>query len=178
LFSANRRNAGAFGVARRLALAPVVVGLILLLAVGVGPLTGRYRVVTVLSGSMQPSMPIGSMIVDTPMPRTAVRPGQVITYQTPLADHRVVSHRVVRVTQNGDHPIVTTKGDANNGVDPWDAQLSAGPAWRVRTAIPYAGYGVLFLRQPLVHRISAWLVPSLLALTWLTKIWRSQHAES
>jgi len=158
-------------------MAAAVLGVSLLLVIGVGPMTGRYRVVTVLSGSMRPSMPVGSMIIDTPMPRTAVRPGQVITYQAPTDEHPIVTHRVVRVIENGGQPVVVTKGDANNGIDPWEAALTNGPAWHMRTAIPYAGYAVMVLRSPTIRHITLGIVPVLLAMSWLAAIWRKPDRE-
>src|SRR5581483_7955327 len=60
-----------------------------LVFVGVGPLTGAYRLATVLSGSMAPAMPVGSVAVLVPESPAAVRPGDVITFQAPTPDHPV-----------------------------------------------------------------------------------------
>src|ERR1044071_1341103 len=63
----------------------------------IGPRTGRYRTLTVLSGSMRPHFAPGSLVVATPVPVHDVRPGDVITFQTPTPDRRAVTHRAVRV---------------------------------------------------------------------------------
>lgn len=143
-----------------------------LLAVGVGPHTGRYRTLTVLSGSMEPAIPAGAIVVVTPLPATQVRVGQVITYSIPEGDHHVISHRVVDVLHEGDRTVMQTKGDANEAVDPWLAEIDGDTAWQVSVAVPGVGRMINWLRQPLQHRISVLLLPALLAVVWMVRIWR------
>ena len=68
-----------------------------LVVVAAGPRFGLYRIETVLSGSMQPTLNPGDLIVVTPEPASDVKVGQVISYQIPIGDHHVESHRIVRV---------------------------------------------------------------------------------
>src|SRR5437016_1633138 len=127
-----------------------VAGLVLL-AVGIGPLTGAYRMATVLSGSMGPGMPVGSVAVLVPVDPAAVHVGDVIAYQAPTPEHQVVTHRVVEITEPGPHPVLRTKGDANGAADPWSARLDGAPAWRRVAVIPYAGMVIRALRSAPVH---------------------------
>lgn len=99
------------------------------LAVGVGPRTGRYATLTVLSGSMRPHLPAPNQ----------VKVGQIITYAIPEGDRHVVSHRVVEVVRDGDRPVIRTQGDANNAPDPWLSQVEDDTVWQVRYAVPYVG---------------------------------------
>ena len=161
-------------VASLLTLAAVA----LLAAVAVGPRLGLYRMETVLSGSMQPTFNPGDVIIVTPEPVTAVRPGQVISYQIPIGDHHVESHRVVRVVQHGTHPVIITKGDNNAEADPWRAQLTSATAWRERLVIPAVGRVIIWMRQPLVQRICVLGIPILLAVWWLIGIWRPRPAKT
>jgi signal peptidase len=161
-------------MATLLALAAVVV----LAAVAVGPRLGLYRMETVLSGSMQPTFSPGDVIIVTPEPVTAVRPGQVISYQIPIGDHHVESHRVVRIVENGPHPVIITKGDNNAEADPWRAQLTSGTAWRERLVIPGVGRVIMWMRQPLLQRICVLVIPILLAVWWLVGIWRPRPAKT
>jgi signal peptidase len=161
-------------MATLLALAAVVV----LAAVAVGPRLGLYRMETVLSGSMQPTFSPGDVIIVTPEPVTAVRPGQVISYQIPIGDHHVESHRVVRVVQHGTHPVIITRGDNNAEADPWRAQLTSGTAWRERLVIPAVGRVIIWMRQPLVQRVCVLGIPILLAVWWLIGIWRPRPAKT
>jgi signal peptidase I len=145
--------------------------LVVLLAVGVGPMSGRYRLATVLSGSMAPGMPVGSVAVLAPEDPAAVRVGDVITFQAPTPDHPVVTHRVVEVLEGGHHPVVRTKGDANRAPDPWSARLSGGRAWRRVAVIPYAGTAIRLLRSGAVHHVTVQMVPAVLLLSMLAAIW-------
>jgi signal peptidase len=145
--------------------------ILVLLAIGVGPHTGLYRTMTVLSGSMRPTFSAGDMIVSTPEPIRDVRVGQIVTYQIPVLDHHVETHRIVKILSHGASPVVITKGDANRVVDPWKAKLHGTTIWRVRATIPLLGWLVYWLRLPQLHRIVILLVPSLLSLVWLVGIW-------
>lgn len=138
----------------------------------VGPRSGQYRTLTVLSGSMDPQYPKGSLVVDRPHPVKQVRAGDVLTFHAPTPDRQVVTHRVVRVLDDPagtGQPVVETKGDANPDVDPWQARLEGDTAWRASFAIPYAGYALMFMHAA---GRGLWLVfPALLALVCLMEIW-------
>lgn len=147
------------------------------LGVAVLPQTGLYRTVTVLSGSMEPAFSPGDLIVVTPQPARDVAVGQVITYAIPVGDRQVESHRVVEVLSGGDRPVVRTKGDANAAADPWIAQLDGGVVWRQRLTVPYAGRAIVFLRDPLLRRVTVLLFPALLLALGLIRIWRPEPKE-
>ena len=142
-----------------------------LLAVGIGPLTGAYRMATVLSGSMGRGMPVGSVAVLVPIDPAAVQVGDVITYQAPTPEHQVVTHRVVEITEPGPHPVLRTHGDANATPDPWSARLDGAPAWRRVAVIPYAGTMIRALRSAPVHHATVHLVPLVLLAAMLVAIW-------
>ena len=104
----------------------IVLGLAVavLATVTLGPRLGLFQVETVLSGSMEPLFRPGDLLVVVPEPLTDVRPGQILSFHAPTPDHRVETHRVVRVIHPGAHPIIITKGDANSAPDPWRARLA------------------------------------------------------
>ena len=144
---------------------------VVLAVVGIGPLTGAYRLATVLTGSMAPGMPVGSVAVLAPEDPAAVRVGNVITFQSPTPDHRVVTHRVVEVVEGGHHPVVRTRGDANQSADPWSARLAGRRAWRRVAVVPYAGTAIRILRSQAVHRLTVHVVPVVLLVWMLAAIW-------
>jgi signal peptidase I len=160
------------------ALADIAVGaalalsLAVLIVLGVLPHFGWYRTETALSGSMRPFFARGDLLVLTPEPLRDVRPGWVISYQVPVGDHHVQTHRVTRIVRGGDHPLVRTKGDANEAADPWVAKLHGTTAWRVRRVVPHAGQLIVWLRGPLVHHLTLFVAPFLLGLVWILRIWR------
>jgi signal peptidase len=155
-----------------LARGGLLLALLVLVGLAVLPRAGWYRPVTVLSGSMKPAFSPGDMVVVTAEPLTDVRVGQVITYRIPIGDHHVQTHRVVKIVRGGLHPVVRTKGDANNAPDPWTAKLQGTTVWRVRAVLPKLGWAVFWLRSPLVHNLTVLLAPLLLAVLGVAQIWR------
>jgi signal peptidase len=146
-------------------------GLGLLLAVGLGPRVFGYRTLTVLTGSMRPHLAPGTVVFETAKPLPSLRVGDVITYQIPVEDHRVVTHRVFEILDAGLHPVVRTKGDANPDPDPWTAELTGARAWHVRAAVPWVGSAIARLRTARPARAGVLVLPALLALVWLWDIW-------
>ena len=141
---------------------------------GIGPHFFHYQTMSVLSGSMRPGIPVGAMAVVTQESPRSLRVGQIVTYQIPVLDRRVISHRVVKVVKGAgtDHPVFQTKGDANNGPDPWLAQVSSPYVWQVRYSVPGVGRLVHLLRRPSVHTGAVRVVPALLVVLWMVAIWR------
>jgi signal peptidase len=178
--ASSRRGAGpalrlaALGrIAELLARAGLGLAILVLVLVGLLPHTGWYRTETVLSGSMRPTFAPGDLIVVTPERVGDVRVGQMISYHVPVGDHHVQTHRVIAVVRRNDQTLVRTKGDANNAADPWLARLHGGTAWQVRAVVPKAGWGIVWLRSPRVRMLAVFVVPFLLALFGLWRIWRA-----
>jgi signal peptidase I len=149
----------------------VVVAVGFLVLVAVGPRTGRYQVLPVLSDSMAPGMPAGALAVSVPVPAGEVHVGDVVTLRAPVGAHEVVTHRVIEVVEGGAHPVVRTRGDANEAADPWLARLDDDRAWRVSAVVPKAGLAVLALRQAAPRLAFTVIAPILLAVLWLVWIW-------
>jgi signal peptidase I len=104
-----------------------------------GPLTGRYEVLTVYSGSMQPAMSPGDAVVVVRTPTSSLRVGDILTYHVPTADHHVQTHRIVWLHHARGGLLVRTQGDGNARRDPWTARISSPSSWTVATVIPAAG---------------------------------------
>ena len=155
----------------------MVAALFLLFAIG--PRTGMYRTLTVLSGSMRPTFSPGDVIVVTPERLRDIRVGQVIAYHIPIADRHVESHRVIRIIRGGAEPIILTKGDANSAPDPWNAELHGRIVWRLHGVVPKLGWLIIFLRSRLFHLLTVFLAPALLAGWGLVRIWSGsgEHAK-
>ncbi len=150
----------------------LIAGALLFAGLAVGPHLLGYQTVTMLTGSMSPTIRPGDVVVDTPEPVGAVRPGQIISYHVPLEDHRVVSHRIVSVAQTpGGAVTVRTKGDANASEDPWTAQLQGQQDWQVRTVVPRLGALIGLLRGPYLMRLVL-IALLMLATDGLISIWR------
>lgn len=119
----------------------VILGAVAVLAAAVVvPRLGGATPYTVLTGSMQPGYPPGTLVVVRPVPVEEIGIGDVITYQLESGESAVVTHRVVGLTAglNGDGALVT-QGDANAvpDADPVRPVQVRGRLWY---AVPYHGH--------------------------------------
>lgn len=119
-------------------------------AVSLVPAATGASALTVLSGSMTPTLPVGSVVVVRSQPAEQIRPGDVITFTDRSPDlpaPRVVTHRVVAVEQGPGGLVFRTKGDANNTPDqrPTSAADVHGVLWY---SVPFAGSLRAFLISP------------------------------
>jgi signal peptidase len=73
---------------------------------------------TVLTQSMEPGLPPGTLVVIRPTPVDDIRVGDVVTYQIRSGESAVVSHRVTAKTYTDGELTFVTKGDNNDAVDP------------------------------------------------------------
>ncbi|WP_235536117.1 signal peptidase I [Nocardioides sp. Root190] len=95
---------------------------------------------TVLTGSMRPSYPPGTLVVVKPVKTNEIKVGDVVTYQIESGKPTVVTHRVTEVAVGLDGKTVfSTKGDDNGSVDrdPVQPVQIQGKLWY---SIPYLGY--------------------------------------
>ncbi|WP_168209117.1 signal peptidase I [Agromyces intestinalis] len=96
---------------------------------------------TIVTGSMEPRYPAGTLLVVTPTDPHAVRIGDVITYRPASGGYRLVTHRVVEIVQPGPDetaPSFVTEADASGASDPQPVaptQVSG----RVWYAVPWVG---------------------------------------
>ena len=120
--SADRENTGLRGLARALLLGLSIgaLGLVVALAallVVVPKATGSTPL-TVLTSSMEPTLPPGTLVVVRPVDTDLVEPGDVLTYQLESGEAAVVTHRVVEVVSSSDGMrSFVMRGDANGSVD-------------------------------------------------------------
>lgn len=84
------------------------------LAVVAIPLASEGEWRTIQTGSMEPLVSPGDVVLVTP-PR-APEVGDVIAFTDPIRPERDVLHRVVDIDEEG---MLITRGDANDVVDPW-----------------------------------------------------------
>ncbi|WP_243060670.1 signal peptidase I [Nocardioides sp. SR21] len=161
-----RRIAGVLGNLVLLACAAAF------LAIAVGPHLFDYRTSTMLTGSMSPGIDPGDMVVTVPRPTADLEVGDVISYQIPVEDHRVETHRVASVKHRADGTTaITTKGDANVNVDPWVAIISTDTVYEVQTVVPKVGTAIRVLRAPIVQDGILWVALGGVMVLGLSMIW-------
>lgn len=165
------------GVAANLVL---LLGAVFFVGLGVGPHVFDYRTVTMLTGSMSPEINPGDVVVTVPKPAGELQVGDIITYQIPIEDHRVETHRVTEVNRTGGGVVeFRTKGDANDGVDPWTAVVrDVDTVWETRQVVPHLGTAIRSLRSPLIQRGLFWFAFAGVLALGLSLIWRPAPAPS
>lgn len=75
------------------------------------------RPLVVISGSMEPTIPVGSVILSRTVPATEVAVGDVVTVERPR-NLGLITHRVVSTTAHGGSTDLVLRGDANKVDDP------------------------------------------------------------
>jgi len=111
-------------------------------------LVGASQSYVVLSGSMEPTIGTGDVILVEDASASEVSEGDVITYRRE-ADTRPTTHRVVGVVEADGERAFRTKGDANGAPDqelvrPDDVEGRVPTVGGTLLAIPYVGYVVTF----------------------------------
>lgn len=113
---------------------------------------------TVLTGSMSPDIPVGSVVIDRPVDPGTLHVGDIATYQKAPGVPVYITHRIVKIDASKTPTMFTFKGDANRGPDmaPVPASAIRGKVWihvphlgSIRDAIHtkggLAGIGIVLL---------------------------------
>jgi len=109
------------------------------------PIPGNIEIKIVKSGSMEPSILTGSIVIVKPTDSYAV--GDVITFGEDTAKQIPTTHRIISVNERNGETYFITKGDANEEQD--QTEISAREViGTVLLDVPYAGYVLDFARQP------------------------------
>lgn len=101
-----------------------------------------FQMYAVVSGSMEPAIPVGSLVYVEEADASALAPGDVVAYFSAVEPGTVVTHRVVE--NRADEGCLVTKGDANEDVDMLSVKYSQ-LIGRVRTSVPFYGFLAGFL---------------------------------
>lgn len=158
----------------RYAAAGMVVALVLAAAVP-GIFGGRSF--SVMSGSMEPSISTGDLVITLPIAPPDAQPGDVVTFTDPEKGDRLITHRVASAVDRGDAYAFVTKGDANDTVERWTVPAD-GRIGRVVFHVPALGY-VMALGGTPAARIALITIPALLLAGFaLSAIWRPRRKEA
>ena len=111
-----------------------------------------HPVMSVLSGSMAPTIKTGDLVVDdrlSPVQANRLRPGQIISFRSPTGG-QIFTHRIVAVQQlPGGAVGYVTKGDANDARD-GPVVPSSAVVGIFQSRIPGGAYVLNDLHRPLV----------------------------
>lgn len=102
------------------------------------PRASHGTALTVLTGSMTPGIPVGSIVLDRPVDPGTLHVGDIATYQVAPGTAEYITHRIVKIDTTTTPVTFTFKGDANRGPDirPVPATAIRGKVW---FHLPYLG---------------------------------------
>jgi signal peptidase I len=133
------------GAIRRVAQTCAVFSLWLAVGLGLGatalvalPGLFGYKTLTVVSGSMEPTLGTGSVVIDEVISPLDAHPGDIVTFDDPLRQ-RQLTHRLKRMRVEGNTAYMVTLGDANDAPERWTVPLD-GEIGRVAYHVPKLGY--------------------------------------
>ena len=119
-----------------------------------------YSLYIVRSGSMEPAINVGDVVIAGPLGSGGIKPGAIVTY---AIGKTLITHRVLSIDGN----TLITKGDANENPDPIPVQFSQVKS-RYLFRIPYIGYVAGFVRTR-----PGWLLtiilPSIILIGFIVK---------
>ena len=139
----------------------------------VAPLAFEARPLTVLSGSMEPALMTGDVVVVRKADPRNVAPGDIVTFREP-GGRRLITHRVRHVRRQGGAVHFVTRGDANKPVERW--QVPEGkPVRRVLYRLPLLGYGLNLFHTRAGIPLLVGVPILLLAVVELWAIWRPER---
>jgi signal peptidase len=141
----------------------------LMAAVALPNVTGG-RSLKVLSGSMEPRIHTGDIVVGRWIDPAQARPGDVITFRAPGAT-ALITHRVRFVGVEAASVHIVTKGDANTTVEDWRVPANARIT-RAAYRVPKAGYVVQWIGSDTGRWLVVVIPAVMLALWELWRIWR------
>jgi len=132
--------------------------LLIIYALICSPYLFGYKPMVVLSGSMEPTFKVGSIIYSRHVSESELKEGDIITFK--LDDGTYVSHRINSI-ENG---LYETKGDANDSPDPKKLTYNDIVGKDMNIMIPYVGYFVQYIQT---HMYLAIIVVVILVLEFL-----------
>ena len=157
------------GILGTVLVVPVVLLAMLLLAVRLCGL----EVYTVLSGSMEPEYPVGSLIFVKAADPEAIREGDVITFR--LSETLTATHRVIGVERGEDGALnFQTKGDANAAADArpvHEKNVVGRPVFK----IPHLGYFASAVQNPPIRFALLTVAALILLLPFVRRLARGAH---
>jgi signal peptidase len=123
----------------------IIAAIAVLLIVSVLPITGNIKFMIVQSGSMEPQIKTGSIVMVKPASEYKV--GDIITFGTYSKTKAPTTHRIYEIKNENGVLTYITKGDANNAADANQIKKSE-IIGKVMFDAPYLGYVIAFTRKP------------------------------
>ncbi len=120
----------------------------------------NYNIMTVISGSMEPTLKLGSVVVTSPVENYKV--GDIITFRTGGEGTPPTTHRIEDVRVEEGEMIYITKGDANPTEDMTETR-EENIMGKALFSVPYLGHLVDFVKTPIGFGVLV-IIPALLII--------------
>ncbi len=124
----------------------LLIGIAGLLVGSMLPIPGNIEMKIVKSGSMEPGIPTGSLVIVKP--ESMYAKGDVITFGKDTKADIPTTHRIVTISDANGETTYTVKGDANEEADP-NPVNERTVIGKVIFHLPYVGFVLDFARHPL-----------------------------
>jgi signal peptidase I len=107
----------------------------------------------ITGGSMEGAVPKGAVAIERSVATDTLQVGDVITFQPPN-NKGSVTHRIIGIdADEAGRRVYTTKGDANEAIDPWRFTLDRPEQAKFVTSIPWLGYFLAFFTLRIVRTV-------------------------
>ena len=165
---------GSRSIPRRIAngvgWAIVVAGALLALLIA-GPLVVGDHPHTDLSGSMEPTISPGDVVINEQIEPWEAQVGDIVTFRDPQDPSKLLTHRVVATKDTGSHIAFVTQGDANNTQEHWRVPAT-GEVGRLAYIVPWVGHLAVLTRTRIGWALLVGIPLLAILLEELVRIWR------
>jgi len=128
----------------------------------------NWHVSAVLSGSMEPEIKVGALVVTRPIDPEEVAVGDIITFRNISVSENTITHRVTSMGRSS--PIYfQTKGDANNQPDPFTVPTQ-NLVGKICFNTPYWGYFTEFIKTPIGFLLSVVIPGVVLIISYILAV--------
>lgn len=124
-----------------------------LLACTIAPVAIGWRANVLVTGSMAPGLPAGTVLM-TDVPSSTPRTGDVVVVRDDAAPGGQLAHRVIRRAPDGR---LVLRGDANRSADAQPVS-PADVRGVARLAVPYVGLPAVWARDRRLLPFSVWIL--------------------
>lgn len=147
----------------------VALFIVLVLISSALPIPGGIKAFVVQSGSMEPAVKTGSVVVVKPVSNYQV--GDIITFGPFSKIKPPTTHRIVEIKNDSGRPVYITKGDANNSQDMREVR-GRDVIGKTLFSMPYIGYGVAAAKKPIGFAVLVILPALILMYDEGKKVWQ------
>jgi len=146
-----------------------IITIIVFLLIALFPIAGNYQIKIVKSGSMEPQIKTGGIVVIKPTSSYAV--GDVVTFGKDTKTDIPTTHRIVSSRAVEGVIMFTTKGDANEDPDTKEIRAS-DVTGKVLFDVPFFGYIIDLARKPIGFAVLIILPALIIIFDEGMKIWK------